>query len=164
MEHFSGADAGARLLGPPVGTVGHRVGGVLTQQLRRRQRCMLVLQNISCAHAAAMQILLRLLRHGSIDAGNAELDCRHVTVVATDASEGMAGVQTKLNRALCIWSGIKVVGMLSSPWPLQYVYLQCLHRHGDAVAACLVPIMLNVEKQDIDMLAYVLLQAAQWLR
>jgi ATP-dependent Clp protease ATP-binding subunit ClpC len=83
MSHYAGPDGAARLLGPPPGMVGHREGGALTQQLRRRRRFLLVLEDLPRAHPVAMDVFLNIVRDGAIDAGAATLDCRHVTVLAT---------------------------------------------------------------------------------
>jgi ATP-dependent Clp protease ATP-binding subunit ClpB len=83
MAHYSGPGAVAQLLGPPPGMVGHQEGGVLTQQLRKRRRFLLVLEGVHHAHPAALKLLINIVRDSAIEAGSATLDCRHVTILAT---------------------------------------------------------------------------------
>ena len=83
MAQFSGPDGAAQLLGPPPGMVGHREGGVLTQQVRKRRRFLLVAEDLPLAHAGVLELLATMLRTGSVTAGSASFDCRHVTLVAT---------------------------------------------------------------------------------
>lgn len=83
MAHYAGVDAAAQLLGPPPGMVGHREGGVLTQQLRKRRRFLLIAEALSRAHTSAVDVLINVVRDAAIEAGAVSLDCRHVTVLAT---------------------------------------------------------------------------------
>ena len=99
MAHFAGPDGAARLLGPPPGMVGHREGGVLTQQLRKRRRFLLVAEELSRAHASVVEVLMNVIRDSAIEAGPASLDCRHVTVLATCHSGAAVGLNSSQLQA-----------------------------------------------------------------
>jgi hypothetical protein len=83
MLQYSGADGVAKLLGPPPGTVGHQEGGVLTQQIRKRRRFLLVMEDIPAAHSTVHALLSTLLETGSLTVGSTKYDCRHITLLAT---------------------------------------------------------------------------------
>jgi ATP-dependent Clp protease ATP-binding subunit ClpC len=66
MTEFSEAHAVARLVGAPPGYVGHEDGGQLTEAVRRRPYCLVLLDEIEKAHREVIQILLQILDDGRL--------------------------------------------------------------------------------------------------
>ncbi|MBW2276102.1 MAG: ATP-dependent Clp protease ATP-binding subunit [Deltaproteobacteria bacterium] len=66
MTEFSEAHAVARLVGAPPGYVGHEDGGQLTEAVRRRPYCLVLLDEIEKAHREVIQILLQVLDDGRL--------------------------------------------------------------------------------------------------
>jgi ATP-dependent Clp protease ATP-binding subunit ClpC len=66
MTEFSEAHAVARLVGAPPGYVGHEDGGQLTEAIRRRPYCLVLLDEIEKAHREVIQILLQILDDGRL--------------------------------------------------------------------------------------------------
>jgi ATP-dependent Clp protease ATP-binding subunit ClpC len=66
MTEFSEAHAVARLVGAPPGYVGHEDGGQLTEAVRRRPYCLVLLDEIEKAHRDVIQILLQILDDGRL--------------------------------------------------------------------------------------------------
>jgi len=79
MTEFSEAHAVARLIGAPPGYVGHEDGGQLTEAVRRRPYCLVLLDEIEKAHREVIQILLQVLDDGRLT------DAKGRTVVLENA-------------------------------------------------------------------------------
>jgi ATP-dependent Clp protease ATP-binding subunit ClpC len=79
MTEFSEAHAVARLVGAPPGYVGHEDGGQLTEAVRRRPYCLVLLDEIEKAHRDVIQILLQVLDDGRLT------DAKGRTVVLENA-------------------------------------------------------------------------------
>jgi len=69
MTEFSEAHAVARLVGSPPGYVGHEEGGQLTEAVRRRPYCLVLIDEVEKAHRDVVQILLQLLDDGRLTDG-----------------------------------------------------------------------------------------------
>ncbi len=69
MSEFQEAHAVARLIGAPPGYVGHQEGGQLTEAVRRRPYCLVLLDEIEKAHPEVLQILLQVLDDGRLTDG-----------------------------------------------------------------------------------------------
>jgi len=62
MEKF----AVSRMTGSPPGYVGHEEGGQLTEQVRRRPYCVILLDEVEKAHPDVMNLFLQVLEKGSL--------------------------------------------------------------------------------------------------
>jgi ATP-dependent Clp protease ATP-binding subunit ClpC len=69
MTEFSEPHAIARLVGAPPGYIGHEEGGQLTEAVRRRPYCLVLLDEIEKAHRDVVQILLQVLDDGRLTDG-----------------------------------------------------------------------------------------------
>ena len=69
MSEMSELHAASRLLGAPAGYVGHGDGGQLTEAVRRRPSCVVVLDEIEKAHRDAWMLLLQVLEEGRLTDG-----------------------------------------------------------------------------------------------
>jgi ATP-dependent Clp protease ATP-binding subunit ClpC len=59
----------ARLVGAPPGYVGYGEGGLLTEAVRRRPACVVLLDEAEKAHPAVLQLLLQVLDEGQLTDG-----------------------------------------------------------------------------------------------
>lgn len=84
MSEFSQQHAVARLVGAPPGYIGHDEGGQLTEKVRRRPYCVLLLDEIEKAHPDAHNILLQILEEGRLtDSKGRAVDFTNTIIIAT---------------------------------------------------------------------------------
>ena len=84
MSEYMEKHAVSRLLGAPPGYVGHEQGGQLTEAVRRRPYCVLLLDEMEKAHPDVFNILLQLLDDGRLtDSMGHTVDFRNCIVVMT---------------------------------------------------------------------------------
>jgi ATP-dependent Clp protease ATP-binding subunit ClpC len=80
MERF----AVSRLVGAPPGYVGYEEGGQLTEAVRRRPYCVVLLDEIEKAHPEVFNILLQVMDDGRLtDAQGRVVDFRNTVVIMT---------------------------------------------------------------------------------
>src|ERR1700674_586717 len=74
----------SRLVGSPPGYIGYDEGGQLTEAVRRRPYCVLLLDEIEKAHPDVFNILLQLLEDGRLTDGQGRtVDFRNCVVIMT---------------------------------------------------------------------------------
>jgi ATP-dependent Clp protease ATP-binding subunit ClpB len=84
MSEYGERHAVARLIGAPPGYVGYEEGGQLTEAVRRRPYCVVLLDEIEKAHPDVFNILLQLLDDGRLTDGQGRtVDFRNTIVVMT---------------------------------------------------------------------------------
>ena len=97
MSEFSESHAVAKLVGAPPGYVGFGEGGLLTEAVRRRPACVVLLDEIEKAHRDSQQLVLQLLDEGHLcDGRGRRVDFTQAIVVLTsnlgaEAFDGRAG-------------------------------------------------------------------------
>ncbi|MCS6896046.1 MAG: ATP-dependent Clp protease ATP-binding subunit [Bacteroidia bacterium] len=80
MEKFSVS----RLIGAPPGYVGYEEGGQLTEKVRRKPYCVVLLDEIEKAHPDIFNILLQVLDDGSLTDGlGRRIDFRNTIIIMT---------------------------------------------------------------------------------
>ncbi len=80
MEKFSVS----RLIGAPPGYVGYEEGGQLTEAIRRKPYCVVLLDEIEKAHPDVFHVLLQVLDDGRItDSQGRTVDCRNTIFILT---------------------------------------------------------------------------------
>ncbi|MCG3195542.1 MAG: Negative regulator of genetic competence ClpC/MecB [bacterium] len=80
MEKF----AVSRLVGAPPGYIGHDEGGQLTEKVRRRPYCVVLLDEIEKAHPDVYNILLQVLEDGRLtDTTGRTVDFRNTVLIMT---------------------------------------------------------------------------------
>ena len=80
MEKF----AVSRLVGAPPGYVGYEEGGQLTEAVRRRPYCVVLLDEIEKAHPDVFNILLQVLEDGRLtDSNGRTVDFRNTIIIMT---------------------------------------------------------------------------------
>lgn len=84
MSEFMERHAVARLVGAPPGYVGYDEGGQLTESVRRKSYCAILLDEIEKAHPDVFNILLQIFDDGHLtDAKGRRVDFRNSIIVMT---------------------------------------------------------------------------------
>ena len=84
MSEFMEKHSVARLIGAPPGYVGYDEGGYLTELVRRRPYCVILLDEVEKAHPDVFNILLQVLDDGRLTDGHGRtVDFRNSVVVMT---------------------------------------------------------------------------------
>ncbi|MBI5299641.1 MAG: ATP-dependent chaperone ClpB [Deltaproteobacteria bacterium] len=84
MSEFMEKHSVARLIGAPPGYVGYEEGGYLTEAVRRRPYCVLLLDEIEKAHPDVFNILLQILDDGRLTDGQGRtVDFTNAVVIMT---------------------------------------------------------------------------------
>jgi len=84
MSEYMEQHAVSRLLGAPPGYVGHGEGGELTERVRRRPYCVVLLDEVEKAHRDVTGILLQVMEDGILtDSMGRHVDFRNTIVVMT---------------------------------------------------------------------------------
>ena len=84
MSEFMEKQAVARLIGAPPGYVGYEEGGKLTEAVRRRPYCLVLLDELEKAHPDVAGILLQIMEEGCLtDSTGRRVSFRNAIVVMT---------------------------------------------------------------------------------
>ena len=84
MTEYMEKQSVARLIGAPPGYVGYEEGGKLTEAVRRRPYCLVLLDEIEKAHPDVAGILLQILEEGELtDSTGRRVSFRNAVVVMT---------------------------------------------------------------------------------
>jgi len=84
MSEYSERHSVARLVGAPPGYIGYEEGGQLTETVRRRPYCVVLLDEVEKAHAEVFDILLQVLDDGRLTDGQGRtVDFRNTILILT---------------------------------------------------------------------------------
>jgi ATP-dependent Clp protease ATP-binding subunit ClpB len=84
MSEYQERHTVARLIGAPPGYVGYEEGGQLTEAVRRRPYCVILLDEIEKAHQEVFDVLLQILDDGRLTDGQGRtVDFRNTIVIMT---------------------------------------------------------------------------------
>ena len=84
MSEYGERHSVARLIGAPPGYVGYEEGGQLTESVRRRPYCVILLDEVEKAHPEVFNVLLQVLDDGRLTDGQGRtVDFRNTVVVMT---------------------------------------------------------------------------------
>jgi len=84
MSEYMEKHAVSRLVGAPPGYVGYEEGGQLTEAVRRRPYCVVLLDEVEKAHPDVFNILLQVLDDGRLTDGQGRtVDFRNVILIMT---------------------------------------------------------------------------------
>lgn len=84
MSEFMERHSVARLVGAPPGYVGYDDGGQLTEMVRRKSYCVILLDEIEKAHPEVFNILLQIFDDGHLtDSKGRKVDFRNTIIVMT---------------------------------------------------------------------------------
>src|SRR6187549_292031 len=104
MSEFMERHNVSRLVGAPPGYVGFDEGGQLTEAVRRKSYCVVLLDEIEKAHAEVFNILLQILEDGHLtDAKGRRVDFRNCIIIMTS---NLGAKQLQTNSSL----GFRVQG------------------------------------------------------
>ncbi|HET9894743.1 MAG TPA: ATP-dependent chaperone ClpB [Streptosporangiaceae bacterium] len=84
MSEYSERHSVARLVGAPPGYVGYEEGGQLTETVRRRPYCVVLLDEVEKAHPEVFNVLLQVLDDGRLTDGQGRtVDFRNTILILT---------------------------------------------------------------------------------
>jgi len=84
MSEFMEKHNASRLVGAPPGYVGYEEGGQLTEKVRRRPYCVVLLDEIEKAHPDVFNMLLQVMEEGRLtDSFGRHVDFRNVILIMT---------------------------------------------------------------------------------
>lgn len=84
MSEFMEPHSVARLIGAPPGYVGYEDGGRLTETVRRRPYCVILLDEIEKAHRDVFNVLLQVLDDGRLTDGHGRtVDFKNTVIIMT---------------------------------------------------------------------------------
>lgn len=89
MTEFSQRATASRLIGAPPGYVGYEEGGKLTEAVRRRPYCLVLLDELEKADSEVLGLLLQIMEEGELtDATGRKVSFRNAIVVMTSNAGG----------------------------------------------------------------------------
>jgi len=89
MTEYMEKHSVARLIGAPPGYVGYEEGGKLTEAVRRKPYCLVLLDELEKAHPDVIQILLQIMEEGELtDSTGRHVSFRNAIVVMTTNAGG----------------------------------------------------------------------------
>ncbi len=111
MSEYMERHTVSRLIGAPPGYVGYEEGGYLTEAVRRRPYCVILLDEIEKAHPDVFNILLQILDDGRLTDGHGRtVDFRNTIIIMTSnigsqwivdmAGEPRQEIENKVKEAL----------------------------------------------------------------
>ena len=98
MSEYMERHAVARLIGAPPGYVGYEEGGQLTEKVRRRPYCVVLLDEIEKAHPDAHNILLQIFDDGRLTDGKGRVVDFTNTVIIATSNVGAHLIQENLHK------------------------------------------------------------------
>ena len=93
MSEYMEKHAVSRLIGAPPGYVGYDEGGALTEAVRRRPYCVVLLDEIEKAHPDVFNVLLQVLEDGRLTDGQGRTVDFKNTIVVMTSNYGSAQIQ-----------------------------------------------------------------------
>ncbi len=94
MSEYMEKYAVSRLVGAPPGYVGYEEGGQLTEAVRRRPYCVILLDEIEKAHPDVFNLLLQVLEDGRLtDSQGRVVDFKNAIIIMT-SNVGATGMQS----------------------------------------------------------------------
>jgi ATP-dependent Clp protease ATP-binding subunit ClpB len=99
MSEYSEKHSVSRLVGAPPGYVGYEEGGQLTEAVRRRPYCVVLLDEVEKAHLEVFDVLLQVLDDGRLTDGQGRtVDFRNTILILTSNLGSMYLVDPLLNQ------------------------------------------------------------------
>lgn len=84
MSEYGEKHAASKLIGAPPGYVGYEEGGLLTDAIRKKPHCVLLLDEIEKAHGDIQNVLLQIMDYASLtDNQGRKADFRNVILIMT---------------------------------------------------------------------------------
>jgi len=144
MSEYMDRFTSSRLIGAPPGYVGHDQGGELTEKVRRRPHCLLLLDELDKAHPEVTNLLLQVMEEGVLtDSMGRKADFRHAVVVMTcnlgaerrTAPVGFASQQqaSRIREAVQRHFSPEFLGRLDAVVPFEALTDESMQRIADRV-------------------------------
>ena len=91
MSEYAEKHTVAKLIGSPAGYVGYEEGGLLTETIRKKPHCVLLLDEIEKAHPDIFNVLLQVMDYATLtDNQGRKADFRNVILIMTsNAGQGI---------------------------------------------------------------------------
>lgn len=150
MEKFSVS----RLIGSPPGYVGYEEGGQLTEAVRRKPYCVILLDEIEKAHSDVFDILLQVLDDGRLtDAQGRTVSFKNTIIIAT-SNIGANKIQEFVKKGEKDWNKLKEELMTDLK---AYFKPEFLNRLDDII------VFKSLDKKQIKEIARILLKDVRGL-
>lgn len=150
MEKFSVS----RLIGSPPGYVGYEEGGQLTEAVRRKPYCVILLDEIEKAHSDVFDILLQVLDDGRLtDAQGRTVSFKNTIIIAT-SNIGANKIQEFVKKGEKDWDKLKEELMTNLK---AYFKPEFLNRLDDII------VFKSLDKKQIKEIARILLKDVRGL-
>ncbi len=150
MEKFSVS----RLIGSPPGYVGYEEGGQLTEAVRRKPYCVILLDEIEKAHSDVFDILLQVLDDGRLtDAQGRTVSFKNTIIIAT-SNIGANKIQEFVKKGEKDWNKLKEELMADLK---SYFKPEFLNRLDDII------VFKSLDKKQIKEIARILLEDVKGL-
>lgn len=114
MSEYTEKHAVAKLIGSPAGYVGYEDGGLLTDAIRKKPNCVLLLDEIEKAHQDIYNILLQVMDYARLtDNKGRHADFRNVVLIMTSnagaqfASQASVGFNGHVSRGDAMMKQVK---------------------------------------------------------
>ncbi|MBI4816041.1 MAG: ATP-dependent Clp protease ATP-binding subunit ClpA [Deltaproteobacteria bacterium] len=118
MSEYAEKHSVARLIGSPPGYVGFDQGGLLTEEIRKKPHCVLLLDEIEKAHFDIYNVLLQVMDHSTLtDNSGRKADFRNVVLIMTTnaGARDMADAKIGFGRGVEASDNRKEIERLFSP-------------------------------------------------
>lgn len=84
MSEYTEKHSASKLIGTPPGYVGYEEGGMLTDSIRKKTNCVLLLDEIEKAHSDILNVLLQVMDYATLtDNKGKKADFRNVIIIMT---------------------------------------------------------------------------------
>lgn len=84
MSEYMEKHAASKLIGSPPGYVGYEEGGLLTDTIRKKPNCVLLLDEVEKAHSDILNVLLQVMDYATLtDNQGRKADFRNVIIIMT---------------------------------------------------------------------------------
>jgi ATP-dependent Clp protease ATP-binding subunit ClpA len=84
MSEYGEKHAASKLIGAPPGYVGYEEGGLLTDSIKKKPHCVLLLDEIEKAHSDILNVLLQVMDYATLtDNQGRKADFRNVVIIMT---------------------------------------------------------------------------------
>ncbi|WP_411170429.1 AAA family ATPase [Clostridium sp. MB05] len=84
MSEYGEKHAASKLIGSPPGYVGYEEGGLLTDTIRKKPNCVLLLDEVEKAHVDILSVLLQVMDYATLtDNRGRKVDFRNVIIIMT---------------------------------------------------------------------------------
>jgi ATP-dependent Clp protease ATP-binding subunit ClpB len=99
MSEYMEKHSVSRLVGAPPGYVGYEEGGYLTEQVRRKPYCVILLDEVEKAHPDVFNILLQVLDDGRLTDGQGRTVDFKNTVIVMTSNIGSSQIQAMVGSS-----------------------------------------------------------------